>query len=590
MVRCACTLLVVRVLGATRYGHTTSRDLCCCIRARTCAHACAPRPRLRPRPRLALTQTPRPRHRDWDGAHEAKLHVPHLESLRAAGTSFPQGATVPAPVCAPSRACFASLREYDYAGVANNLDSDYPAGTLPTYFSALQDAGYHTMVAGKDDLTKKTRLGATLGRLNLNARSTYNAETLGFSESRRCLGKRDVFHAFPKPGDPYGQFLAAHTVNGHNAFDVNAACLNFPRSDKELCKNRTSHPQMMYQDDWTAGQAVELLDNAPADKPWFMWVSFPGPHDPFDVTGPMATAGDGRTWPASVDPVRIEKTQQSEGYPSHGNTRANYASEIENLDRLFGLVLDSVRARGHSESDTVVCVSSDHGEMLNDHRAMGKMSPWQGSLNVPLVCTGPGIQRNASLAVPVALIDLGATFLDMAGAKQASGTTARSFRGLLEGDDVETRNRTIVLSGLQSTNFKASSLPSSDLKASSDVSGMLNASHTRLERWFHDALFDADYSWRTAAIERPGGHIYKFVCCKGKCPSAPSNVGPPDADGYTRLLYDTTADPSDMNDIRLDKPDVVDKLQRALPRHHDFDCTGSRDSRDPYVLSTDSRQ
>lgn len=40
------------------------------------------------------------------------------------------------------------------------------------------------MVAGKDDLTKKTRLGATLGRLNLNARSTYNAENLWASLSR----------------------------------------------------------------------------------------------------------------------------------------------------------------------------------------------------------------------------------------------------------------------------------------------------------------------------------------------------------------------------------------------------------------------
>ena len=202
---------------------------------------------------------------DWDGMHEAKLRVPHIASLQGLGTSFPHGATAPSPLCAPSRACLASLREYDEAGVANNLESDYPVDKHPTYFSALQHAGYHTMVAGKDDLTKKSRLGSVLGRRNFNAKRTYNAEDLGFSDSRRCLGKRDVFHAFPKPGDPYGHWLSSRTINGHNAFDVNAACLNFPGSDPKLCKDRRSHPQGMYQDDWTADQAVELLQAAPTD-------------------------------------------------------------------------------------------------------------------------------------------------------------------------------------------------------------------------------------------------------------------------------------------------------------------------------------
>ena len=44
------------------------------------------------------------------------------------------------------------------------------------------------------------------------------------------------------------------------------------------------------------------------------------------------------------------------------------SAEMENLDRLFGLVLDAVRERGNSiENDTIVCFFSDHGEMLYDH-------------------------------------------------------------------------------------------------------------------------------------------------------------------------------------------------------------------------------
>ena len=129
---------------------------------------------------------------------------------------------------------------------------------------------------------------------------------------------------------------------------------------------------------------------------------------------------------------------------------------MENLDRLFGEVLDEVRRRGNSvEKDTIVCFFSDHGEMLNDHDDIDKSKPWQGALNVPLVCAGPGIRRNVSLEIPVATIDIGATVLDIGDAWKYRDPemTAKSFRGLLEGVDVKNRNRTVVHSGLQKSDF-----------------------------------------------------------------------------------------------------------------------------------------
>ena len=75
----------------------------------------------------------------------------------------------------------ASLREYDEAGVATNKANDYRASEMPTYFSALRRAGYHTMTTGKDDLTKATHLGYTLGYDTRNASDTYLARALGLS-------------------------------------------------------------------------------------------------------------------------------------------------------------------------------------------------------------------------------------------------------------------------------------------------------------------------------------------------------------------------------------------------------------------------
>lgn len=56
---------------------------------------------------------------DWtpeNSALSAGLPMPTLDALRFAGTHF-RKAFVPSPLCAPSRACLASGREYDAAGV-----------------------------------------------------------------------------------------------------------------------------------------------------------------------------------------------------------------------------------------------------------------------------------------------------------------------------------------------------------------------------------------------------------------------------------------------------------------------------------------
>ena len=204
---------------------------------------------------------------DWDGAAHADagkappLHLPNIESLREKGTSFPRGAVVPAPVCAPSRSCMASLREYDHAGTATNFANDYQADKIPTYFSALQDAGYHTMSTGKDDLTKATQLGYKLGKDTRNGSDTYHARMLGFSDSVRFSGKDDVVSTFPTPHEPYGYMLNASVVKLANGTSIDAyaahrACLT--GKDAALCEAST-YPHELYEDDWTAAQVITPL-------------------------------------------------------------------------------------------------------------------------------------------------------------------------------------------------------------------------------------------------------------------------------------------------------------------------------------------
>jgi arylsulfatase A-like enzyme len=96
--------------------------------------------------------------------------------------------------------------------------------------------------------------------------------------------------------------------------------------------------------------------------------------------------------------------------------RACYAGDVVAADRLLGLILAALREAG-LDQETVVVVTSDHGENLGDHRLFEhQFSVHETLLAVPLVIAGPGIGPDGSVRDdPVMLTDLFATVLDLAG-------------------------------------------------------------------------------------------------------------------------------------------------------------------------------
>lgn len=492
---------------------------------------------------------------DWDGfprdnqpdVPAGLLRVPTTRRVAASGTRFTT-AYVPAPVCAPSRSCLASGREYDAAGVLSNGANDYPINQT-TFYAVLRSGGYHVMTTGKDDLTKKSQLGSKLSPPYpgcsdcVDGDGRWHLKELGFSDALRYSGKFDVVQK-PDPHEMYGFFLRNHSVELSNgtkitAWDAHRACIKNKHDEPQpLCVNTTFTAEL-YEDDYTAANAVTLLNRAPKDKPWFLHVSFPGPHDPFLVTEDMHNAAsDGRNWPnATDDPNKGTPGGVCARFdaPSGNRTRCNYAAEIENLDRLFGIILAQVEKMDPGLNKTVVCLASDHGEMLGDHGDVDKSKPWEGSAHVPLICMGPGIKSGATVTYPVATMDMAGTFMDFAGVSPAPGMTTKSFRPLLEGKSVNQSNyRPYVSSGL--SNF-------------------------RMVVWEDP---DSQRQW-------------KYICCKGQCPNPPSTAPKPKTpDSFVDMLIDIVADPYDMKDISSDHKDVVKTLQKLLPPEYAEGCTALR--------------
>ena len=138
-----------------------------------------------------------------------------------------------------------------------------------------------------------------------------------------------------------------------------------------------------YEDNWIGQKALHMLSQRPADQPWYLRINWAGPHSPFIVTEQMLASVANRTYPQPVDYWFGNNTAAD-----HEVSRRTYSAEGENLDRWFGKFVQLVQALGDT-NNTLICASSDHGEMLGDHGDWEKSKPWEGASHVPLVCTGP---------------------------------------------------------------------------------------------------------------------------------------------------------------------------------------------------------
>jgi arylsulfatase A-like enzyme len=98
-----------------------------------------------------------------------------------------------------------------------------------------------------------------------------------------------------------------------------------------------------------------------------------------------------------------------------------YDASLRQTDTEVGRFLNYLSELGRSQ-DTVVVVTSDHGEEFHEHgRVDHFLTMYQESLRVPLLARGPGIPSGLRFSEPVSLIDLPATLLTLGGVAVPAG-------------------------------------------------------------------------------------------------------------------------------------------------------------------------
>jgi len=164
--------------------------------------------------------------------------------------------------------------------------------------------------------------------------------------------------------------------------------------------------------DRTREQLFAWLDAVPRDEPFFAWVHWFDPHQPYDPPNSTPQA-EGQTQLLQPGPLMAQSKAVFERASAEAWER--YQGEVAFVDRELGLVLDRVERRG----DVIVIFTADHGETFLDRApalAFDHTTLHREVTRVPLVISelrgsiGPGVFDRL-----VASTDIAPTLLGLLG-------------------------------------------------------------------------------------------------------------------------------------------------------------------------------
>lgn len=144
-----------------------------------------------------------------------------------------------------------------------------------------------------------------------------------------------------------------------------------------------------------------------SNKPFFFWIHYLDPHYDY-LYHPEAERFVRGIPPEALSKeysiIELKNTRYSLSPEEYGYQNRLYDGEIFFMDRHVGRLVDFLKASGRWE-DTLVIVTSDHGEMLGEHGALGHTeSFYEEILRVPLIIKPPRVLRQGKRIEEVATI------------------------------------------------------------------------------------------------------------------------------------------------------------------------------------------
>jgi arylsulfatase A-like enzyme len=320
------------------------------------------------RPNFVVIVTDDMRASDW-------VALPKTRALLSEhGTRF-DNFFVTTSLCCPSRASILTGQYVHNHGVtfdwsqfgANGLDAD-------TFAWALDEAGYETALIGK------------------------------------------YLNGMPEEGgSPPGwdRFLASAASHGNGSY-----------YDVVLNENgeRTQYPEQAYEVDILSEKAQTFLEALDPSAPFLLYFAPKAPHVPVipeeRYLAAFANAAVERTPDFNEEDVS-DKPLHIRSLPLLDATllddlQGKRLRTLLSVDDAIAGIWDTLEAT-HRLDDTYLFVLSDNGFTVGHHRRIGKTSPYDGSVRIPMYAYGPGFVAGASDERLVANIDIAPTIAEAAG-------------------------------------------------------------------------------------------------------------------------------------------------------------------------------
>ncbi|MEK3723119.1 sulfatase-like hydrolase/transferase [Paenibacillus sp. FSL H8-0034] len=347
--------------------------------------------------------------------------TPNLDRMAATdGVSF-RNAFCQNTVCTPSRCSFMSGW---YPHVRGHRTMFHMMNTdEPVLLKTLKDEGYFVWWGGKNDLVPSEN------GYEAYCDVKYKPEKAPRRESN--LHAHDVWRGDPE-GDNYYSFYAGKLEKG---------------------EEESSY----YDGDWAnVLGAIDLIRNAPEDRPLCIYLPLLYPHPPYGVEEPWFSMIDREKLPARIQAPDdwegkpsllkgIYERQKLQGWTENrwNELRATYYGMCARVDHQFGMVMDALREAGMYE-DTAVFFFSDHGDFTGDYGLVEKtQNTFEDVLSkVPFIVKPPkhvDVQSGVSDAL-IELIDFPATVEALLGVTPKHTHFGKSLLPLIAGEQEEHRD------------------------------------------------------------------------------------------------------------------------------------------------------
>lgn len=337
--------------------------------------------------------------------------MPFLDSLGHMGVDFEQAYT-PCPTCLPARVSMFTGR-YSESHRARTNHNGQDAYYSTDMLELLKTEGYTAALCGKNH--------------------SHHPETdFDFAETCGHLG-----HEGNLPQETEADRRFADFLDGTDHMEMHSPAPGGVEAQ---------HPYR------NVSSAFSFLDAQSRENPFFLWLSFAEPHNPYQVPEPyydmfppeslpkiQTTLQDGekkghkfswidKVWQRVLGPDREARVDRA---------RSNYHGMLRLIDDQLKRFYTGLQERDLIRN-TILIFVSDHGDFVGEYGLIRKGPDLPEVLTrIPCTWCGPGVApRGTDPKHCVSLVDIFPTLCDIIGAEIPLGVQGKSIRPLLENQNI----------------------------------------------------------------------------------------------------------------------------------------------------------